>query len=146
MSKQPEQINSIYQQNSQLLKLAQHAKLIETLNHTLHQTLPLEFSAHCRIANINNKTLIIHTDNASFASLIRFQVPVLCNTFSTKLDIPLNHIEIKVRPNSTVPDLARTSEKVLPKTAALSLNQTAEVIDNKDLSLSLQKLAKRYKS
>lgn len=146
MSKQPKQINSICQQNAVLAKLTQHAQLIEKLNHTLHQTLPLQFSAHCHLANIKNKTLIIHTDNASFASLIRFQVPTLCKIFSAKLKIPINHIEIKVRPTTNEVTAVETSTTTLPETAAIALQQTAEVIDNEALSISLEKLANRFSS
>ena len=146
MSKQPKQINSICQQNAVLAKLTQHAQLIEKLNHTLHQTLPLQFSAHCHLANIQNKTLIIHTDNASFASLIRFQIPTLCKLFSDKLEMPINHIEIKVRPSTNEVTTVETPTAILPETAAIALQQTAEVIDNEALSISLEKLANRFRS
>jgi hypothetical protein len=145
MSKQPEQINSICQHNKILAKLAQHAQLIEKLNHTLHQTLPLEFSAHCRLANIKNQTLIIHTDNASFASFIRFQVPALCKTFSSHLKIPISNIEIKVRPEIAPLATAEGTTTLLPETAAIALQKTSQVIDNEELSASLDKLANRFK-
>ena len=146
MSKQPEQISSIYQHNKTLLKLAQHAQLIEKMNHTLHQALPLQFSAHCHLANIKNQTLVIHTDNASFASLIRFQAPTLCKSFSEELQIPISHIEIKVRPKIASTATVNTSSALLPEAAATALQQTAEVIENEALSASLEKLAKRFKA
>lgn len=145
MPKQPEHINSICQHNKMLAKLAQHAQLIEKLNHTLHQALPLQFSAHCRLANIKNQTLIIHTDNASFASLIRFQVPTLCKTFSAQLKMPVNNIEVKVRPDISHERAVETSTTLLPKSAATALQQTSQVIDNEALSASLEKLANRFK-
>lgn len=145
MAKQPEQINSICQHNAMLAKLAQHAQLIEKLNHTLHQALPLQFSAHCHLANIKNQTLIIHTDNASFASLIRFQAPALCKAFSEHLTMPISDIEIKVRPEINAPAVAPPPVTLLPKSAAKALQQTAEVIDNEALSASLDRLAKRFK-
>ncbi|MBE9532936.1 MAG: DUF721 domain-containing protein, partial [Proteobacteria bacterium] len=76
MTKRPEKIRSICQQNSVLNQLSQRSKKLEHLNYLLKQALPSQFSAHCRLANISGNTLIIHTDNASFASLIRFQSPV----------------------------------------------------------------------
>ena len=82
MTKQPKKIRSICQQNSVLHQLSQRSKKLEQLNYLLKQALPSQFSAHCRLANINNSTLIIHTDNASYASLIRFQSPVIIKTLS----------------------------------------------------------------
>lgn len=145
MPKQPEKINSICQHNKMLAKLTQHAQLIEKLNHTLHQSLPLQFSAHCHLANIKNQTLIIHTDNASFASLIRFQVPALCKTFGEHLKMPISHIEIKVRPKITAPITMELPTTTLPESAAKVIQQTAEVIGNDALSASLKRLATRFK-
>ena len=142
----PKKINAICKKNKMLFRLGQHAQLIERLNHTLHQTLPLKFSSHCIIANINGKTLVLHTDNASFASLIRFQVPSLCKTFSSDLDIAINHIEIKVRPKVGVATPKKKSPAPLPKTASIVLKETAVHIDNEALRASMEKLAKRFKA
>ncbi len=146
MPKQPEHINFICRHNKTLAKLAQHAQLIEKLDHTLHQALPSQFSTHCRLANIKHQTLIIHTDNASLASLIRFQVPTLCKTFSAHLEMPISNIEVKVRPETSREKVVETSTTLLPKSAATALQQTSQVIDNEALSASLKKLANRFKA
>lgn len=145
MSKKPKHINSICQSNALLHKLTQHVQLIEQLNHTMHQVLPLQFSAHCHLANIKDQTLVIHTDNASFASLIRFQVPTLCKTFSEQLELTIEHIDVKVRPSLLKPSQQQPSPAELPKTAATTLKQAADSIDNAQLSSALEKLASRFK-
>ncbi len=126
-----------------LHQLSQRAKLLEQLNHTLQQALPAPFAAHCRLANIDNATLIIHTDNASYASLIRFQAPVLCKTLSTKLAMTVDKIEVKVRPHYSPLQNTILNTISLPKSAATSLQQVAQTIDNDSLKTALEKLLKR---
>ncbi len=145
MSKQPERINLICKNNTLLVKLAQHAQLIEKLNNALHQALPLQFSAHCHLANIKNETLIIHTDNASLASLIRFQAPALCKVFTAQLKMPIYRMEVKVRPRSNIAITAAPSATLLPKSAATALRQAATVIEDTELSAALKRLSQRFK-
>lgn len=144
MTKQPERIDSICQHNQILSKISQHAQLLEHLGHIFQQILPIQFSAHCRLANINGETLIIHTDNASFASLIRFQAPSLCKTLSSELNMTIKHIEVKVKP-CYVPFQDHTTHNTLslPKSAATALQQTAQTMDDSPLKAALEKLAKR---
>ena len=145
MTKRPENIRSICQQNSVLNQLSQRSKKLEHLNYLLKQALPSQFSAHCRLANISGNMLIIHTDNASFASLIRFQSPVIIKTLSTELDMSITHLDVKVRPLFTL-GKEQVSRKIsLSSFAANTLHQTALSIEDSPLKDSLEKLSKRFK-
>jgi hypothetical protein len=126
--------------------MAQRAEQLEHLNHALQQSLPAQFSAHCKLANLNGTTLVIHTDNASYSSLIRFQAPMLCRTLSQALALDINTLEVKVRPNHR-PFVNQSSNPIsLPSSASTALSQTAETLENGPLKTALEKLAKRQKS
>tara|TARA_R110002111_G_scaffold8250_4_gene30774 strand:- start:258 stop:695 length:438 start_codon:yes stop_codon:yes gene_type:complete len=143
MRQQPKHINNICQNHSALSKITQRTKLLDRLNHAFQQSLPAQFSAHCRLANINGKSLIIHTDNASYSSLIRFQAPALCRSLSRELDLEITTIEVKVRPHYT-PFTAPPSKPIsLPESAASALQQTADNMDDGPLKKALERLAKR---
>jgi len=145
MTKRPENIRSICQHNSVLRHLSQRSKKLEHLNYLLKQALPSQFSAHCRLANLNNGMLIIHTDNASLASLIRFQSPVIIKTLSTELDMSITHIDVKVRPLFS-PQREQASRTIyLSSSAANTLQQTAQSMVDSPLKNSLEKLSKRFK-
>jgi len=144
MTRQPERIASVCQQNAMLHKLSQRARFLAELNHILQQTLPTQFSAHCRLANINDETLIIHTDNASYASLIRFQAPALCKTLSTELNVTISNVEVKVRPFYIPLQNGHKNTITLPRTAAETLQHTAQSLEDGPLKTALEKLAKRY--
>ena len=143
MTKQPERVSSVCHHNSMLNKLSQHTRLLDKFNYILQQTLPAQFSAHCHLANINGSTVIIHTDNAPFASLIRFQSPALCKTLSTEFARTITHIEVKVRPTYTPVQDSRSTSISLPESAVSAIQQTAQAIDDGPLKTALEKLAQR---
>lgn len=143
MSKRPTRINHVCLNNPAMLKIAQRAQLLERLNHSFQQCLPAQLSAHCKLANIKDSTVVIHTDNASYSSLIRFQAPILCQTLSRELDLDINTIEVKVRPHYH-PFVNQSSNSLsLPNDAADAMDQTAEGMEDGALKTALQKLAKR---
>jgi len=146
MTKRPENIRSICQKNSALHQLAQRTQRLEQLNYLLKQALPSQFSAHCRLANINNGTLIIHTDNASYASLIRFQAPAIIKTLSTELKMEISNLDVKVRPLYMPQQTPSTPKITLPSSAANALQQTALSLEDGALKESLDKLSKRFKA
>lgn len=145
MTKRPEKIRSICQQSSVLHQLSQRSQRLEQLNYLLKQALPSQFSAHCRLANISGSTLILHTDNASFASLIRFQAPVIIKTLSTELNMSITHIDVNVRPLFSPKKSPSPRTISLSSSAANSLQQSAQSIEDGPLRDSLEKLSKRFK-
>lgn len=145
MAKRPTRINTICEANPTLRKVTQHAQQLAHLNHAFQQSLPAQFSAQCKLANINGTTLVIHTDNASYSSLIRFQAPMLCRTLSQELSLDINTIEVKVRPNHR-PFVNQSSNPIcLPSSASIALSQTAETMADGPLKAALERLAKRQK-
>lgn len=146
MSKRPNSIADICQQNPALQHIRQHAQLLDRVNHLFQQHIPAQFSAHCKLANINNSTAIIHTDNASYSSLLRFQAPTLCRHLSEILELDITTIEVKVRPAYHRFEKQSTNSLTLPSDAADALIQTADGMDNGPLKTALNKLAKRRRS
>jgi hypothetical protein len=146
MEKKLKSINSIYHKNSTLSKLSERAQQLSELNYLLQQTLPPQFSAHCRLANVRNKTIIIHTDKSSLATLIRFQAPMLCKTLSDEFKQEFNKIEIKVKPHYLPLQSAQKNTLTISESVATTLEQTAESIDEGPLKVALEKLAKRRRS
>jgi len=144
MSNKLEPINSIYSQSSQLSKLSQRVQQLEQLNVIFKQVVPPQFADHCHLANVNEHTLVIHTDNASYASLLRFQAKILCSALSKHLPQIVNKLDVRVRPknisslNSILPSL------LLSDDAATSLQQTADSIEEGPLKEALKRLSQRH--
>lgn len=126
-----------------LKKLSQHSQRLSSLNHILQQALPPQYSAHCRLANIKHNTVVIQTDNASYASLIRFQAPVLCKALSEQLGQTLSHVEVKVKPHHMPLSDTNNHTISLPESAAQNLAETAQGLEQGPLKAALEKLARR---
>jgi len=105
--------------------------------------MPPQFSAHCQLANINEQTLIVHSDNASYASLLRFQAKTICQALSEHLSQPVTKLEVKVKPRFDVSKTEASSSISLPNDAAQALQQTADSMEEGPLKTALNKLAKR---
>lgn len=143
MSNKPEQVGRIYKQDSHMKWLATRVQQLNKLNIILQNTLPLQFSNHCQLANITADTIIIHTDKASYASLLRFQAPLVCKTLSAHLPEPVSKLDVKVRPLQSISEPSpHTAAHVSTKTAVLLASTAAEIEDG-PLKTALNKLAKR---
>lgn len=146
MANKLERINTVCKQNSQLAQLTQRVQRLNELNIIMQQTLPIQFAGHCHLANVTAEHIVIHTDNASLASLLRFQAPVLCKTLSEHLPQAISKLDVKVRPSSTFLSSTPSSDITLPAQAAESLLQAADSIENGALKTALEKLAQRSKN
>jgi len=145
MTKKPERVGALYKKNTILSKLSERTQQLSKLDDVLQQVMPAQFASHCHLANINDHTLIIHTDNASYASLLRFQAISLCKAISEHLPQIVNKLEVKVKPKLQAPLAEVMSKQSLPDDAALALEQTAEHMEDGPLKTALNKLAKRRK-
>jgi len=145
MTNKPEKVSLVYKKNSQLYKIAQRAQELNHLNFILQQVMPPQFAAHCLLANINNQTIIIHTDNATYASLLRFQASTLCKAISEHTAQTVTKLEVKVKPSFQGIQPAHSPQISLTSNAADSLRQTLESLEDGPLKTALQKLAQRSK-
>lgn len=143
MSQKPERLSKLYKQNSHFKWLAARARELSKLNIILQKSLPLQFSNHCRLANITANKAVIHTDKASYASMLRFQAPLICKTLSAHLPEPVTKLDVKVRPLTSINRPSGSAAmQISTKTAAL-LQSTAAEIEDGPLKTALKKLAER---
>lgn len=144
--KKPNRIDTVCINNNYLQGLIKRAQWLNQLNILLQQTVPASFSAHCQLANVHDDVLIIHTENAAHASLLRFQTKTICRTFSNHCHTQFNKLEVRVRPLTTeAVQRVTTNNLNLPEQAADALKMTATSIGESALKQSLNKLAERVK-
>ena len=146
MSNKPERVSAICHNNDRLKQITQRVRKLNQLNLILQNALPLQFANHCRLANVSNDKIIIHTDNAGYASLLRFQAPSLCKTFSTHLEQPVHKLEVKVRPLTGTQQATTQPQTGLSAATASLIKNTAEALETGPLKQALQKLAKRQQT
>jgi hypothetical protein len=127
-----------------LQHLLAQASFLQQLNETSYQCLPTNLAAHCLVANIRGNRLILHTDSAAHATLLRYHVPLLIEHLQRHHGLPnLCKATIKVRPLPSSPSTApKQSTYLTPATAAL-LRMIASRAEDPQLKAAFLRLARR---
>ncbi|HEC74574.1 MAG TPA: DUF721 domain-containing protein [Methylophaga aminisulfidivorans] len=144
MSKKPERIGKLYKKDNHMNSLTIRAQKLDKLNTIFQNSLPLKFVNHCNLANISDDSIIVITDNASYASLLRFQSRLLCKNISAHLPKPVTKLKVKVRPKTYRDEIGPyTPPKRLSSDSADIVESTAAEMKDGPLKAALQKLASR---
>ena len=129
--------------------LLKRAKLLHRLTLSLRMQLPKDLASHCWVANIDNRTLTIITDDPSRASIIRFQQREILKQLNQELSLTvkeyLNQIKVKIG-SITSGGNRPISAGNLSSNIANHINQCAKDIKDLELQKAMQKLAQRGNS
>lgn len=146
-AKQPLLLGSyLADKESHLAMLCQHVEFLADLEKKLLGHLPESLRSHCKIANFSNKTLVLHTDSAVWATRLRYCTPDILRFMQTDCKlVTLKTIRIKVKPAVHQP-LQKVREKTLlsPSTSDF-IRQVANSLADKDLRKSLHNIARHYR-
>ena len=95
---------------------------------------------------MKDNKIIIHTENAAIASLLRFHSATICKTFSSELSTQIERVEVKVKPQHPTEKSAKSNMIDMSNNNAALIAQTAAGLDDGQLKTALHKLAKRGKT
>jgi len=128
-----------------LAYLVQRSRLLQHIDELFQTHLPLFIGQHCRIVNIRDKTLVIHTDSAAWASRLRYMIPELLDYWQADKQLSaldITEIDIKIRPLPEVRKIpqAPSVPKISAQSAAL-LRRLADSIAHPELKSVLLSLA-----
>lgn len=146
MAKKPQPITTICDSSSQLKYLSERTDKLKQLDSVFQKLLPKQLYGHCRLANITMNSLIVQTDSAQFASLLRFDAPRICKLMSEHLTKSISHMKVTVNADLRTVKPKEKYSKVLSASAADTLHQAAESMDDGELKMALNRLAKRHHS
>lgn len=146
MSNKPLHFSTVCQANQQLQQISKRAQKLTQLNSILQEILPSQFAGHCQLANMKDNKIIIHTENAAIASLLRFHSATICKTFSSELSAQIERVEVKVKPQHPTDKPAKSNMIDMSNNNAALIAQTAAGLDDGQLKTALYKLAKRGKT
>lgn len=86
-----------------LKTLLDKARHIALLNDLLIQNLPDALHPYYTVANLRENTLIIHTDTATHATLLRYQLPQLKQAFQKNaMKLTIHDITVAIRPKRLI--------------------------------------------
>lgn len=96
-------VSQLMESSSERLNyLLQHYRLIKKIDKIFHESLPEKLEEHCHVANLRDKTLIVHSDSSLWATQLRYMASDLLEQWQKEKTIPIEKIEIKVRPTKNI--------------------------------------------
>jgi len=82
-----------------LCHINQHSQTIKQLDKICQACLPTLLKPHCHVANLREKTLVVHTESNIWATRLRLLAPELLRDFQSDSSMPIiDQVEVKVRP------------------------------------------------
>jgi hypothetical protein len=81
--------------------LLQHSQLIKKIDKIFNESLPVKLKQHCHVANLRDKTLIVHSDSSIWATQLRYMASDLLQQWQNDKTMSIKQLEIRVRPAET---------------------------------------------
>lgn len=130
-------------EETHLAALCRHVEFLTGLEKKLQKQLPEPLRSHCKVANISNKTLVLHTDSAVWAARLRYCTPDILRFMQTGCNlVTLKTIRIKVKP-AVHQHSHKVQERPLLSAATSKLvRQAANALTDQDLRKSLHNIAR----
>jgi hypothetical protein len=129
--------------NQQLLILQEQALQLQAISEQVKQFLPENLAPHCFVAGLNKGCLLLCTDNAVWASQLRFALPELRDKLRKEAKMyQLSSIKIILSTTETIEGSTKAkNSRLSAKAKALILAQT-DHCDYPPLKQALQQLAR----
>ena len=134
-------ISDFLASSDRLSQICNHTEKIQELQIKLRNNLDGPLNEHVVVADYQKKTLVLHTDSATWAARLRYITPEILTTF--KDDLPgVRTIRIKVVPPDAPDQTSRRAVKVSPDTA-YGIREVADKIPDKALQSTLHSIAEK---
>jgi len=78
--------------------LLQHSQLIKKIDKIFNKSLPETLKQHCHVANLRDKTLVVHSDSSLWATQLRYMASDLLHQWQQEKAMPVEQLEVRVRP------------------------------------------------
>ena len=125
-------------------RLLTRAKALQQLTFEVRQHLPKVLAPHCLVANIRNDHLILHTDTAARANLLRYYGPSIIKHLQQHQKLRnLHKTAIRVRILPFLPTASQKQRPSLSPANAALLRNIASGVKDAHLKSAFLRLARR---
>ncbi len=84
-----------------------HCQSIQKIDKIFRASLPHPLEQHCYVANLRDKTLIIHADSSLWATHLRYMTPEILRSWHNNPTMPvIQHLKIRIRAKNFCYDMA----------------------------------------
>ena len=127
--------------------ILQHIETIKLIQSTISQILDPVIAQKCQVVNIRSKTLVISTENANWASRLRYQTSDLLKAVQADPRLPLvDTIRVVTIPSCNKATATDNNRLMLSQRTSNELRKIAETTTDPELKQCLLKITKHTKS
>jgi len=143
MTNNPTHSSQIFNDNSMLSRLINHANKLIKLNNVVQEYLPARIKDKCSICAFDNRILTLTVTSSELRTRLYYQQNTLIDKLTKHQEfLTLLKIEIKVAPNTKNDQPTVISKRIpISSTSAELIKQCAQNIEHKPLQQSLLNLA-----
>lgn len=123
------------------LPIIERARKLSRLEQAVHQILPPELVAHCKVLNLRNETLVLSTSSPAWAARLRFVAPELIKQLKCQFALQVRGADLRVEPETNEKQEVTKSTLHLSLRSATLLARTAEGVKYPPLQEALLRLA-----
>ncbi len=139
---EPNCISTVIKKDGTLTLLCKKTDLIQSANRILTQILPQPLHEHCQVANINNRVITISTDNAVWATQLRYQHQTITKALQASPNFKqIEFVKIRLSPPKTQ-KVKPCRTPLMSATVSDTINASANSVTNPQLKEALLRLAK----
>ncbi|MDX1443615.1 MAG: DUF721 domain-containing protein [Gammaproteobacteria bacterium] len=131
-----------------LERVAERAIALEQLAELTREAVPEPMRPHVLACAVRNRTLILFTDNAAWASQLRFIQPAILDAIADRTGHRLDSVRLKVqqaasseRPADSSSQSGKPDREISERSRAL-IESAADGISDPELAAALQRLAR----
>lgn len=125
--------------------IVKQARQLDTVRSTVLEALPDHAAAHIHVAAVDNARLVLHTDNAGWATRLRYAEPSIRRALAQRLRLHTDRVVTRVRPGLAPAATPRRQRRISTANRE-HMRRVSGHIDNPELAHTLQRLADRTSS
>lgn len=137
----PQAVNVLLHTNgAELGAIAQHAKYLARVRDSILAVMPDSAATHIHVAAVDHKRVLLYTDNAGWATRLRYAEPALRRTLAQRMRLHTDRIITRVRPELAPREPVRVERHISPANRE-HMQRVAAYIDHPELARTLSRLA-----
>jgi len=138
----PDSLSKLLKGHSDLTDVLARAKFLTALADRVAKILPPDIKAHCQLANVRDKTVVMVCDDAAWSSRLRYYRDDILRHLQEEHQLAMTELKIKVTTKPAVASVLPAAAPISDKTSQ-HLKQIAKHQRDPELAAALKRLANR---
>lgn len=132
--------NLLHTAHSELGMILRQAEYLRRVAAAVITALPAAAADHVHVASVDNRCLVVHTDNTGWATRLRYAEPAIRRALAQRLRLHVDTLRVRVRPQLATVPTPPVIRYISPANCDY-MRRVADHIDDATLAQALRALA-----